>query len=104
MGDDKYLQITADFLSVGFELELRSPDIEELKQALAAKLSKLINEDFEGLLQLLYRIDVDEEKAKEALAENPLDKGPYVLAELIIERQMEKVRTREEYGKSKGKS
>ena len=102
MSEERNIHLAADFLSVGFELQLSSPTYDQLNGALAAKLAELIDNDFDSLLQLLYRIDVDEQKAKEALADNPLDEGPKVLAALIIDRQLEKIKTRDEH-KSEGK-
>ena len=54
----------------------------------------LIENDYERLLQVLYRIDVDESKAKKSLIEAS-DKNPSeVLADLIIERLLEKAKSR----------
>ena len=64
-----------------------------LKEMLAKRIADLIDHDFERLLQILYRIDVPENKAKLALADHPVDEAPGILAALIIERQLEKVKT-----------
>lgn len=50
-------------------------------------IAVLIDHHFEKLLWVLYRIDVDENKAKKILAENLPEAAPAVLAALIMERQ-----------------
>jgi hypothetical protein len=61
---------------------------------LAAKLSELIehliDKDFEKLLWILYRIDVDEQRTKQILSEHLPAEAPMILATLIIERQRKK--------------
>jgi hypothetical protein len=45
----------------------------------------------EALMQLLYRIDVNEQKVKAAVAAIPGIDLPSTLTELIIERQLQKM-------------
>ncbi|MEX0811088.1 MAG: hypothetical protein WD048_02650 [Chitinophagales bacterium] len=68
---------------------------------LSSEIAHLIDNDFERLLYILYRIDVDEKKVREALAKSEFDKGPKIIAEMILLRQMEKIKTREAYKKGK---
>ncbi|WP_141719808.1 hypothetical protein [Roseivirga misakiensis] len=59
----------------------------------------LMARDFNQLINVLYRIDVSEEKLKEALAitnDNPAS----IIANMIIERQLQKVETRKKYSQS----
>ncbi|MGO3109515.1 MAG: hypothetical protein ACTIJ8_13700 [Sphingobacterium sp.] len=69
-------------------------------EALAGYLDGLIQSDFNRLLNILYRIDVSEEKVKRALAENQ-NKVPagQVIAKLLIERETEKIKLRAKYSK-----
>jgi antitoxin component HigA of HigAB toxin-antitoxin module len=62
----------------------------ELKEKLAQIISYLLDHDFEKLLWILYRIDVDEEKAKHLLSQHLPDQAPEILADLIIQRQIKK--------------
>lgn len=72
----------------------------ELKEKLASYLNNLVVSDFNKLVSLLYRIDIAQEKAMAALAENAQKKSAgEILAELIIDRQLEKVETRRKYRK-----
>lgn len=50
----------------------------------------LINNDFEKLVQLLYRIDVSEKRIKEFLKTNLEKDAAVIIADLMIERQAQK--------------
>ena len=50
----------------------------------------LINNDFEKLIQLLYRMDVSEKRIKESLSTNLESDAAVVIADLMIERQAQK--------------
>ena len=56
-------------------------------------ISKLLQNDFEKLVFLLYRIDVNEEKLKLMIKEHPA-KPENVIARMIIDRQLEKIKLR----------
>lgn len=60
----------------------------------------LISNDFDALLLLLYRIDVSEEKVKAMLAENKGLHSGRVIAELILERQRQKLYWRNKFRNS----
>ena len=68
--------------------------LEEVRQLLIERINFLLDHDFEKLLWILYRIDVSEEKAKMALSESSGRTPAQALAELIIDRQIEKVKAR----------
>lgn len=55
-------------------------------------INRLILEDFEKLVTLLYRIDVSEQKLKTMLAENKSSDAGKIIAKLIIDRQLQKIR------------
>jgi protein involved in sex pheromone biosynthesis len=69
---------------------------QELKVRLTAHINHLINHDFEKLVSVLYRIDVSEEKLKTVLKENPDEDAGKIIADLIIERQLQKINSRKE--------
>ena len=66
-------------------------DERELLLSLAAYVNELIMTNFERLVQLLYRIDVSEEKLKKLLRQNPESDAGIIIADLIIERQKQKI-------------
>ena len=80
-----------------FEIEdsgIAYSSIEKLKIWLASEIRNMMDRDFQKLLNMLYRIDVDEQKTRLAF----MDEDPAVrLTELIIERELRKVKTREKY-------
>jgi len=85
-------------------LELSLPDrlsAEELHQRLTAHINHLINHDFEKLVFYLYRIDVNESKMKHLLDQREGENAAGLIADLIIERQLEKIKSRKE-SKQKG--
>jgi len=69
----------------------------ELRKVLIRRIEELIEKDVEKLKWILYRIDVNERKVHEALATNAALHYPELLADLIIERQIEKIKTRAKY-------
>jgi len=66
------------------------------KEKLSAYINQLINDDFEKLVHILYRLDVSEQKLRSALATSSSDAG-MIIAQMIIDRQSEKIKTREQY-------
>jgi len=71
-----------------------------LIQQLADYINQLILVNFERLVQLLYRIDVSEAKLKYLLKENPAEDAGRIIALLIIERQIQKIKFKKEMSES----
>lgn len=69
-------------------------------QQLADYINNLILTNFERLVQLLYRIDVNEAKLKYLLKENPAEDAGRIIALLIIERQIQKIKFKKELSES----
>jgi hypothetical protein len=67
------------------------------KNELSAYLNHLLVNDFSALVQILYRVDVSEEKLKAVLAENKEADAGDLLSELIIERQAQKAGVRQSF-------
>lgn len=66
-------------------------------QLLVQKINQLIETDFNKLIQLLYRIDIDEMKLKAHLQHSDSLDAANVIADMIIERQIQKIRTRQQF-------
>lgn len=58
-------------------------------------ITVLINTNFPALIQLLYRLDISENKLKENLTNNPGNNSAAIISTIIIERQVEKIISRE---------
>ena len=72
---------------------------QDLFLQLARRINELIEQDFEELVRLFYRIDVSEPKLKQMLKENPGKDAGEMIALLIIERQLQKLKSREQFKK-----
>ncbi len=81
--------------SLGIELK-KEVSSDQLADILAEHINDLIDRNFNKLVNLLYRIDVNESKLREMLNENSNDVGR-VIAGLIIERQLQKIKSRESF-------
>lgn len=66
----------------------------ELQLRVQEKVNELIVHDFGKLVNILYRIDVSEQKLKQLLQSNGDKDAAAIIAGLIIERQMEKIKSR----------
>ena len=73
---------------------------EQLKQKLIIFIDHLIQHDFQKLVFLLYKIDVDEDKLKRILRENAGKDTAEIIASLIIERELQKIITRKNHRKN----
>ncbi len=84
-------------LSQNLEIELpERKSYAELKNTLAEHINFLINTDFNKLLKILYRVDVHEKILKTNLQKQETDAG-IIIAEMIIERQLQKIKTRKKF-------
>jgi hypothetical protein len=75
-------------------LQVFEPNV--LPQRLIDYIQHLMDKNFDGLINLLYRIDVDENKIKEALKENKIQQSAAILTTLIIQRLEKIIKSREE--------
>jgi hypothetical protein len=73
-----------------------SPE-DALETQLAEKINTLIQDDFGALVQLLYRIDVPEQKLRRMLEANNGEDAGRLIARLIMERQWQKIESRRQY-------
>jgi hypothetical protein len=80
-------------------LKENSGATETLRLKLSGFINHLITTDFEKLVQLLYRLDIDELKLKKTLQEHPADDAGKMISELIIERQLQKIKSRQQFSR-----
>ena len=75
---------------------------QDLESKLAIYINELIDKDFNKLVNLLYRIDISEQKLKIALQnEDKTISSSKTIAKLIIERQLQKLEFRNKFSKKK---
>ncbi|MGN6292276.1 MAG: hypothetical protein ACTHMV_05970 [Chitinophagaceae bacterium] len=85
--------------AVGIELGLmfREVDNELRFRQLADKINDLLVNDFDRLIAILYRMDVSDIKLKNLLKNNPGEDAGRIIAELMIERQAQKIESRKQF-------
>lgn len=76
---------------------LSAPDREALLRELEAHLNWMILHRFDALVQVLYRMDVDERKLRGMLHEGSNTDAARIIADLMVERQLQKIRTRQAF-------
>ena len=100
MKSDNKLSIPEKIISVSNSIE-REP-VERIHGQLISLINELINKDFQALVQLLYGIDVDEKKIRHSLDQNSDIASASILADMIIERQLQKIKSRDDFNKNNG--
>ncbi len=101
MGDDpeENREQVAEGLSGAFAIRFPlNSSFEAIREILADKLRMLIDQDPERLIFLLYRLDINENKVRALLAAGNPDTA-MDLARLIMERQLQKIKTRNQFRK-----
>ena len=71
-----------------------------IREQIIALVNTLINEDFHSLIQLLYQIDVSENKIRSCLQNDTNKLSADIIADLIIERQLQKIKSRKAFSKN----
>ena len=88
-----------------FSLELaENLSVHELKENIAKYINYLIQQNFNQLLILLYKIDINESMLKQLLRENTGEDAGQIIAQMIIERQLQKIQTRRNFKKTDNES
>lgn len=67
----------------------------EMKERLVFYVNHLLLHDFNKLVQILYRVDVDERELKALLQENKETDAAVIITDLLLHRQEEKLKTKE---------
>lgn len=88
---DFNLEPEQDLLEVGH--------LDELREKLEKIVAYLLDNDFERLLNAMYRLDINEEKFKMALSGNGKNAISAEITDLIISREIQKLKTRIKYSK-----
>ena len=95
--------ITAINSEMGIQLASRL-SFEDMRLQLQAHVNKMIIDDFQQLVNILYRIDVNERKLKYLLQENVGADAAVIIADLIIDRQLEKIKSRQQFSQQQDRS
>lgn len=67
------------------------------RQLLVDRVNDLLQRDFNKLIAILYRVDVNENKLRAMLEENEDREAAEIITDLLIERQVQKIKSREAF-------
>lgn len=81
-------------VSLVFDMESFDIRLEEFQIKLRERVAELLQKDFARLINILYRLDVNEEKLKSEIYNQHASDAAELISKLIIERQLEKLQTR----------
>lgn len=88
------------YLQQSFAMPGNLNEMQDAEIFLSQKMNELIKTNFSYVVQLLYRIDVSESKLKLMLKNNPTEDAGKIIAQLIIERQQQKIISRNSFTKN----
>ena len=94
MGNKELVRVINRQTGSGFSDALFMP---ELEQKLTVFINDLIQNDFQKLVTILYKIDVDENRLKRILTEKGGKDAAGIITGLIIERELQKIKTRKQF-------
>lgn len=107
MSEEKYV-ILNELLNKDLQLDENEAlikdehiDLSKLHEKLSLLVAYLMENDMHRLLNAMYRLDVSEIKFHEAMQSESKQEAAVRIADLIIEREMQKVKTRMLYRKHK---
>src|SRR5690349_25081726 len=82
---------------VAREIEIKTEvnTLEQFRIQLVNAIEMLLQKDFPRLIQILYRLDVDEEKLKTQLKNNSGSDTAEVISDMIMTRQLQKLEMRD---------
>lgn len=94
MVDKELIEVLNRQMDAGFHNTLSAG---ELREKLIEFINHLIQKDFEKLVSILYRVDVNENKLKTLLKASAGTDAAVLIADLILERELQKIKTRNTY-------
>jgi hypothetical protein len=94
MPEDILIELLNTELETQFPVNLSQEDI---IAPLSEYLNHLINTDFQRLIYLLYRIDINEQKLQKLLKDSPQENAGNIIARLIIQRHLQKIESRKRF-------
>lgn len=90
------LQFDEQLIALLNEQELTPALESSLLQKIVFVVNKLIEHDFQKLVEILYRVDVDETKLKENIAKASHSDAAQIIAQMLLERHRQKLALRQQ--------
>ena len=84
-------------LAQSWEINAPGNSFTEFEAQLAARINQLVNEDFNKLISILYRLDIDEHALRKFLQDTNANDAGTVIAGMVIQRQLQKNKSRQEF-------
>lgn len=86
-------------LAASRDIQISSTGLDEeaMRQAMIDQINALLTGNFDKLVSILYRMDVDENKLKQMLRENKDKDAAQIIYNLMIERQLQKIKWKREH-------
>jgi len=105
MQNDNLIQATTELVKKDFELNHASDILteEELLFSLADHIAFMLERELEHLMSSLYRMDISEQKVALVILPDAPEPANIGIARLIIDRQKQRVKTKQEYKQSPNK-
>lgn len=88
---------TKTLVEQDFALEALGGSYEDFEATLAAKVADMMAYELEALFNILYKMDVTEDKIVAALNPDNPELPHIALAQIIIKREEQRIKTRLEY-------
>ncbi len=82
-------------IAIGLGLTETHDNTSVTREWLAKQVNDLLDRDFPRLISILYRVDVSESKLRELLNLHPDTDAGLIIADLLIARQTEKIKSKE---------
>ncbi len=93
-GNEIIKEVVAELQKFQLEITVQITSFDELKKVLSDIINHLITNDFSRLVSVLYLLDISEKKLKQLLQDSINTSAGDIIANMIIERQAEKIITR----------
>jgi len=77
-------------------LSLTPQTFETRRRDMEIAINDLLQNNFPQLISILYQVDVDEQKLRKMLELNSGQDAAVVISDMLIRRQLEKLKTREQ--------
>lgn len=96
-GDERLKEVAKQLQHYQLNLVLQVQSYQQLQEALATRLNDLIANNFSLLISILYRLDISEKKLTQLLSVSSKTTAGEIIAEMIIERQLQKIASRKAF-------
>ena len=90
-------EVVDELLKYQFEIIIKIASFFQLQKVLSEQINFLITNNFSSLIAVLYRLDISEKKLRMLLANNADKNAGDIIADLIIERQLQKIELRKTF-------